>query len=47
MIQLSEDQIVKVKGDISSPKGFQAKGVHCGLRYSKKTLVSSSARHRQ
>ncbi|WP_339247777.1 bifunctional ornithine acetyltransferase/N-acetylglutamate synthase [Bacillus sp. FSL R5-0523] len=38
MIQLSEDQIVKVTGDVSSPKGFQAKGVHCGLRYSKKDL---------
>lgn len=46
MIQLSEDQIVKVTGDVSSPKGFQAKGVHCGLRYSKKTSASLSARHR-
>ncbi|MBL3614598.1 N-acetylglutamate synthase, partial [Bacillus sp. RHFS18] len=37
MIQLSEE-ITKIKGGVSSPKGFEAKGVHCGLRYSKKDL---------
>ncbi|MFT3656694.1 Arginine biosynthesis bifunctional protein ArgJ [Bacillus sp. B01(2024)] len=37
MIQLSE-KITKIKGGVSSPKGFEAKGVHCGLRYSKKDL---------
>ncbi len=36
MIQLSEE-ITKVKGGVSSPKGFEAKGVHCGLRYSKRS----------
>ena len=28
MIQLSEE-ITKIKGGVSSPKGFEAKGVHC------------------
>lgn len=37
MIQLSQE-ITKIKGGVSSPKGFEAKGVHCGLRYSKKDL---------
>ncbi|MBT2573847.1 bifunctional ornithine acetyltransferase/N-acetylglutamate synthase [Bacillus sp. ISL-51] len=37
MIQLSQE-ITKVKGGVTSPKGFEAKGVHCGLRYSKKDL---------
>ncbi|MCY9163185.1 bifunctional ornithine acetyltransferase/N-acetylglutamate synthase [Bacillus atrophaeus] len=38
MIQLSQEYITKVTGGVSSPKGFEAKGVHCGLRYSKKDL---------
>ncbi len=42
MIQLSEE-ITKIKGGVSSPKGFEAKGVHCGLRYSKKISERLSA----
>ncbi|KKB73373.1 MULTISPECIES: bifunctional ornithine acetyltransferase/N-acetylglutamate synthase [Bacillus] len=38
MIQVSEDSIKKIDGSIDSPKGYQAKGIHCGLRYSKKDL---------
>lgn len=38
MIELNEKGIVKIDGDVSSPKGFEAKGIHIGLRYSKKTL---------
>ncbi|OBW53787.1 bifunctional ornithine acetyltransferase/N-acetylglutamate synthase [Bacillus safensis] len=38
MIELNEKSIVKIDGDVSSPKGFEAKGIHIGLRYSKKDL---------
>lgn len=38
MIQVSEDSIKKTDGSIDSPKGYQAKGIHCGLRYSKKDM---------
>ncbi|AVI40469.1 bifunctional ornithine acetyltransferase/N-acetylglutamate synthase [Bacillus pumilus] len=38
MIELNEKSIVKINGDVSSPKGFEAKGIHIGLRYSKKDL---------
>ncbi|ATH95039.1 N-acetylglutamate synthase [Bacillus glycinifermentans] len=38
MIQVSEGSIKKIDGSIDSPKGYQAKGIHCGLRYSKKDL---------
>ncbi|MDJ1631974.1 bifunctional ornithine acetyltransferase/N-acetylglutamate synthase [Bacillus velezensis] len=46
MIQLSEE-ITKIKGGVSSPKGFEAKGVHCGLRYSKKISERLSAKRLQ
>ncbi|TWK37658.1 Arginine biosynthesis bifunctional protein ArgJ [Bacillus paralicheniformis] len=38
MIQVSQDSIKKTDGNVASPKGYLAKGVHCGLRYSKKDL---------
>ncbi|MGE6630957.1 bifunctional ornithine acetyltransferase/N-acetylglutamate synthase [Bacillus sp. NPDC077027] len=38
MIELGQKSIVKIDGDISSPKGFEAKGIHIGLRYAKKDL---------
>lgn len=38
MIQVSQDSIKKTDGSVASPKGYLAKGVHCGLRYSKKDL---------
>ncbi|MFO6494890.1 MULTISPECIES: bifunctional ornithine acetyltransferase/N-acetylglutamate synthase [Bacillus] len=38
MIQVSQDSIKKTDGSIASPKGYAAKGIHCGLRYSKKDL---------
>ncbi|MGN9866063.1 bifunctional ornithine acetyltransferase/N-acetylglutamate synthase [Bacillus swezeyi] len=38
MIQVSQDSIKKIDGSIASPKGYKAKGIHCGLRYSKKDL---------
>ncbi|WP_409482431.1 bifunctional ornithine acetyltransferase/N-acetylglutamate synthase [Bacillus safensis] len=38
MIELNEKSIVKIDGDVSSPTGFEAKGIHIGLRYSKKDL---------
>lgn len=47
MIELNEKSIVKIDGDVSSPTGFEAKGIHIGLRYSKKTLASSSAKYQQ
>lgn len=47
MIQVSQDSIKKTDGNVASPKGYLAKGVHCGLRYSKKDLgiiISSDRR---
>ncbi|MCI4128029.1 bifunctional ornithine acetyltransferase/N-acetylglutamate synthase [Bacillus haynesii] len=38
MIQVSQDSIKKTDGSVASPLGYLAKGVHCGLRYSKKDL---------
>ncbi|MDA7026071.1 bifunctional ornithine acetyltransferase/N-acetylglutamate synthase [Bacillus sp. CLL-7-23] len=38
MFQVSQKSMTKIDGSVASPKGFSAKGVHCGLRYSKKDL---------
>ncbi|EWH23190.1 bifunctional ornithine acetyltransferase/N-acetylglutamate synthase [Bacillus haynesii] len=38
MIQVSQDSIKKTDGSVATPLGYLAKGVHCGLRYSKKDL---------